>query len=391
MNLRKLSIYHWGVLLSTLSAGLGLLREAQMIYLFGFTAINDELQLYLSVFYTISLSADAVRLASLNLATYASFSRILWINGGVIFVSSVMLASLYYFLSDALSLLPLCIATAGGILNVLMLVIITHKQRYGKFLSTQIINVLPNVVLIPGIVCISYLHSQDLLMGWVLLFFSLPVLQLFLLFLIKIPADTSPKIPSTLYHDLSVFFKHGMSIPGEQLFQVVIRTAFLSFGAGYLSLWALCARIYATLRVILIDTYIGSRLKLWESNLSAKLDNLIENNGIALGLILLTVLLSQYASTHFGIFAAQLVLMLLVSFYFSSLLRIAYFKINRFGHHSSLILRFAFIEMGFALLVGLLSLFFSQQLLFLLWLWYVLRVWVQLWKIRPNYIALQHG
>ena len=66
--------YKIAVVLSSFSMAFGILREFIIIGLLGFTAKNDGLQLYLSIFYTIGMSIDAMRLACLNL--YSCFTTI---------------------------------------------------------------------------------------------------------------------------------------------------------------------------------------------------------------------------------------------------------------------------------------------------------------------------
>ena len=63
----KPSAYQAAVVLSGVSAVLGLGREALVLHRLGLSAANDALQLALSITYTIALLGEPLRLAALNL------------------------------------------------------------------------------------------------------------------------------------------------------------------------------------------------------------------------------------------------------------------------------------------------------------------------------------
>lgn len=395
--LRKhLTSYKIAVFISTLSLFFGIFREFLIISMLGFSKRNDVLQLYLSIFYTIDLTIDAMRLSCLNLYQQLSLSRILFAASiiGLPFVTLISL--LMNYSSGGLDTSLLIITILGSYLNLIAALLITYKQRVDVFLPAQIINALPNFILIPGII-ICYLFSpQNPAYAIVCLTSFIPVAQCAFLLSLRNRVEVKLHNNLSLGASLLVFIRHFAAMTNDQLYQIITRAAFYRFGTGYLSLFAFAIRIYSAARFILVDSFIGSKLANWETKLEREdyLTKMINLTLVSALLATITFLISLKTYTNFIYSALQMSFLLGAGFIFSTLVRVMYFKINQQESNTSLVLRFALCEFICMLVALLWSVQSGYPIVTLLWIGYIAKPFAQILLLRKKYhglVAVQEG
>ncbi|MCZ6909823.1 MAG: hypothetical protein O7C56_01760 [Rickettsia endosymbiont of Ixodes persulcatus] len=236
--------YKIAMTLSSASLVLGIFREILIIYFIGFTKTNDTLQLYLSIFYTIGLSIDAMRLACLNLYSLLSLRQILLAGSIITLPLAICIGFIMNYFSEGLDIKLVFVTMIGGYLNLFAAILITYKQRNNSFLAAQIINVIPNFILIPGIIFSELFLKNNLITAMVCLTSFIPIVQCILLFLI--PHHSTDGISDekiNLFRSVLIFVRHLTAVIGDQLFQVITRSAFYNYGSGYLTMFSIAVRI----------------------------------------------------------------------------------------------------------------------------------------------------
>ncbi len=394
--LKSYSSYHIAVFLSSLSMVFGILREFLIVSLLGLTLTNDTLQIYLSIFYTVGLTIDAMRLSCLNLFSILPLSRILLSASIISLPFSIGIGMIMSISVGGLDSHILIITMIGSYLNLMAALLITYKQRHNVFLAAQIINVLPNFILIPGVMLCYWISNKQAVFGIVILTSMIPLFQCILLLLLPNHAiEKKEEKQMSLLASLLVFVRHFSASLGEQLFQIIIRAAFFNYQAGYLSLFAIAIRIYTGLRFILIDSYIGSKLAHWEKELQQDDDYLIKmiNSTILSSIfVFISLYISLLATNDLMHLAIQVIILLIFGFYFSTLVRIIYFKINRHKSHTALIIRFASYEFIFAGIAFILTKQLNDSLLSIMWIGYVAKPFTQLLFLRKHFLfAREYG
>lgn len=380
-----LSHYRISLILSTASVVFGVAREFIIISLLGLTAVNDQLQIYLTIFYSISLSSDAVRLAGLNLFDILPLWKIISYIGLFFLPLTMLIGFLTNYFAGNLNKTLLLLSILGSFLNLLVLLVITYKQRYGAFLAAQIINVFPNFVLIPGVIALFFFNEKNSVFYIVSLCCLVPVLQLMMLGCVRL--KEKPQLENTsmgAFKIMALLLRHSTAIFGEQLFQVFIRTAFLKVGHGYLALYAIAVRTYAAARFILIDSLIGAKLASWKKALANNEEKLLVKAKLEVFLFVVSLFALPVFKHSLLYFGGQIGIILLCGFYFAALVRMIYFKINRFEHDSRLVIRFGAYETIFAVVTYGLFRQFSWPAMILIWMWYVLKPVCQLSLLRPK-------
>lgn len=378
------------VFLSTLSVTFGVLREFLIVGLLGFTAANDQLQLYLSIFYTIGLSIDAMRLSCLNLFPLLSVSRILCSATLIGLPFSIIVGLLLSVTTGGLNPVLLWMSIAAAFLNLIAALLIVYLQRHNYFLTAQLINVMPNIILIPGIViCYWYFHA-NLVVSIICLVSLIPIVQCLLLTaLVIISRPEVPPSSLSFFASVMVFMRHFAAQSGEQAFQIIARSAFYKYGTGYLSIYAMMIRIYSAVRFILIDTFIGSKLANWqtleENHTFLKFVNSLV---VAVLLAAFALVISVKPQPDLLFASMQMIIILILGFYFSTLVRIIYFKINRYENNAALIVKFAIYEIICALSAMMLATLFDYPILAILWLGYIAKPFAQLLLLRKRYLEL---
>lgn len=389
---KRYNSYQIAIFLSSLSMAFGLFREFLIAGLLGFTARNDMLQIYLSIFYTIGLTIDAMRLSCLNLFTLLSLPRMLFSASIIALPFSIIIGLMMNYSTDGLNIQILALTIFGSYLNLIAALLITYKQRTNVFLAAQIINVMPNFILIPGIILCYWIANKNVIFAIIALTSLIPVVQCVLLLLL--PNKTSEKVETkaiSLYASVMTFARHFSAMIGEQLFQIIARAAFFNYGAGYLSVFAMTVRIYSAFRFILIDSYIGSKLATWKKELQGidyYLLKMINSTMFGLIIALISLFISMKTSNNLIQSSIQIVVILIFGFYFSTLVRIIYFKINRHENNLSLIIRFAIYELIFAGFAFILTRQLNYPILALLWIGYVAKPFAQLLLLRKRFYGL---
>jgi len=200
--------YKLAVMLSSGSLALGILREFLIIGLLGFSSSNDQLQLYLSIFYTIGLSIDAMRLSCLNLYPVLSLGALLCVSSTVALPFAIMIAVLMNYSTGGLNMSLLMVTIVGSYLNLIAATLITYLQRHDLFIPAQLINVLPNFILLPGIL-FCYYCSTNPIVAIVCLTAFIPIAQCSMLLWIYLRKPKQPVIKQlSLTASLLTLFRH---------------------------------------------------------------------------------------------------------------------------------------------------------------------------------------
>lgn len=382
--------WRMAVPISVASAVLGLGRELVVLHRVGLSESNDLLQYYLSVTYTISLLGDAVRLAVLNLLQTGALAGALSATLLAGLTAGVPITLWYFHVGPRLDTWLMVAAGSAGLLNLVTLALLMHRQRAGRFLPAHVITALPNVLIFAGVIVAMRLETPAFLRAVVLLFLAAPMLQIVLLLVLRTgphqgaPAGQSEPGPG---RGLGQIALHGVGSVGTQAGQVLIRTALASHGPGLLTIFVLLTRAVDTLRAVLLETLIGSRLAEWAAG-HGRVPRLLDPVHIApaalVGVVAVTgvaVWAGRAEMTTTG-FATWLALVLLPGAWLAFLQRAGYFFLNATGVPRRLILRLSVLDASAAALIALATTVAGFAPLSLVWLFFVVRVAWQVLLIR---------
>jgi hypothetical protein len=368
----KPSAYQAAVVLSGMSAVLGLGREALVLHRLGLSAANDALQLALSITYTIALLGDPLRLAALNLLQRRLGPPIWTAIGGGIVAAAFIMTMLY---RAGTSILPgqwLLIAGAAGAANLVLAWVLPRRQRSGPFLVVHFVTVMPNIFMVAGLLLPAE-SDQAFAARVVGLFLLAPLLQLAALAFLTRFGDHAELAPSPSVADgLRPMVWHAVGAAGGQGSQLFLRTALAAAPTGTLTAFTMTLRVTETIRAIFVDTYIASRVRRWatgERSTSPAIDGrwltpaaLVGGTG---GALLLAV-----AWSGSGRWLSPASAMLLIGAYLVLALRVRYQSLNTSAQPIGLVKRMAGLELIAATAVGVLSLV-SLPLASLPWVVYV--------------------
>lgn len=374
------------MLLSLLSAFFGILREFFIVKMLGFSSENDYLQIYLSLYFALCLLSDPVRLTYLNLISSRYLSHIMFIIGIVITIFSCTLCFATKVAQPTLQLHLLLIASIDGILAICVSFAVVHKQRFGSYLASQIVNVIPNIFLIPAIFIIYFLPRSLFTINFLFAFFVLHTTQLIILYFIR-PTEKNQGKGGGSLKDFLICLRHAMPILGEQIFQIAARLVFLSLGVGFVTLFSLFLKCFITARYIFIDSFIGPKLHLWK--FSTKKDifhTLLKEKIITIVLMLPIALISIIDESNLIFMTLQLSLIFVGAFYLAAIYRITYFKINRFFHYPVFIFTLGTFDLIFAFTIFMIAHYIqSLNPIFLVFLWYIVRLFFEFPIIEKYY------
>jgi hypothetical protein len=355
----------------------------------GLSTVNDTLQYYLSIVYTISLLSDPIRLAALNLLQERNRAAS-YIIVTILMVPVSLVITMAYALSAGVHHTSLLVAACiGGGLNLLVAVGCSDGQRSRSFVGTQAVMALPNIVLIVAVFAVPALSSISLPDTIIYVYAIVPALQMvaFLLMPLREGAPTTPDhAPMAIGAGLKNLLSHSTSAGGSQLGQFALRTTLSGATVGSLTLVSFLIRIYDTLRVIFVDSFVGSRVAGWtsgESHVPRLLDArhhvvpLLAISAVALAGGFIPVTGAQAtAGVAFGI--------LLVALYAASSLRVLYSFVNTVTTPRRLIVLVGIADLA----VGLTAFGMAQVAwlprLVMLWLLYVGRSLVLLWFVAKH-------
>lgn len=392
LPLKKWNGYQTAIFLSSLSMAFGVFREFLIVGMFGFSEKNDQLQLYLSIFFTIGLTIDAMRLSCLNLCNKLSLLQMIFAASAVGLPFSIMIGLMMGYSTNQLDPMMLGMTIMGSYLNLIAALLITYKQRYHLFLPAQIINVMPNMIIIPGMLICYWLLPTHMLFAIIGLTSVIPVVQCMILLLLPTPVVTiEVEGRFSLFGGMTTFVRHFSAMLGEQLFQMITRSAFYNYGVGYLSVFSFIVRLYSAVRFILIDSYIGSRLSTWKDETHQSdgyLSRMLNLTSVGVIITLLSFMICMRVSTSLFNSSVQMVVILFFGFYFLTLVRVVYFKINHHENNASLVVQFALFEFICALFSLLLTKQLNSPILALLWLGYIVKPFAQLLILRKRYHGL---
>jgi hypothetical protein len=257
------SSYRAAVVLSGMSAVLGLARDVLVLRRLGLGAENDRLQLALSVTYTVSLLGDPLRLAALNLLGRRIGVGLGALVGGSIAFTAALIAILYGWGSDLVPRAWLLAAGCAGAANLGFAWVLPRRQRAGPFLPVHSVTVLPNVLIVLGLL-VPAAAPEAFSARVVGLFLLAPLVQLIALGLLFLSGERASLEPAPRVSEaMPPVLWHVAGAAGTQATQLFLRTALLAAPAGTLSAFVLVLRATETIRAVFVDSYIASRVRRW--------------------------------------------------------------------------------------------------------------------------------
>lgn len=376
---------HMGPLLaSAAGVALGLIREVLIIGQLGLSAANDQLQIYLTTIYVISLLNEAVRLGSINLLQKRSLGQtsVSILPLGLLY--ALVASGFVYFLMRPASDLLMMGAMVSGWLNMVMILLVTQRQRSGRFWAAHLINLLPNLVLLPGVIAVWMMKLKDPVPILACLYFLLPVIQIALLLSVK-PGESGEAPDAETTADRGVFVAHGVGALGGLLFQGVLRSTGLSTGEGVLALLSISIRMYDSVRFILVDTIIGRQLASWKAS-----NNLNQAQRWIGKMILPQIIVASLALVATLLFGHQeglrawTALGVLVASVGAFGVRMIYYMVNTQAVSLRLVWQYGLQDLGVAAILGLASLTGALWPAMLIWVWYIAKPIAQLLTVRKN-------
>lgn len=360
-----------------------------MLRTLGLSATNDTLQYYLSIVYTISLLSDPIRLAALNLLQSRNRAATYLIVSLLMVPVSLLITAAYAIGGDVHDTSLLVAACLGGGLNLLVAVGCSDGQRSRSFVGTQAVMALPNIVLIIGVFAVPALTGISLPDTIVYVYAIVPALQIiaFLLMPLRADAPVAPAhAPMAIGEGLRNLLSHSTSAGGSQLGQFALRTTLSGATVGSLTLVSFLIRIYDTLRVIFVDSFVGSRVAGWtsgESHVPRLLDARLHAVPLlaASGIALLSGLVPVSGAVSTSIVSLGI---LLVALYAASSLRVLYSFVNTVTTPGRLIVMVGLADVAVGLAAAGMAFVPGLPRLLLLWLLYVGRSLLLLWFVARH-------
>ena len=369
----KPSGYQAAVVLSGVSAVLGLGREALVLHRLGLSAANDALQLALSITYTIALLGEPLRLAALNLLQRRLGLPIWSVIASGIVASAIIMTLLYRASTSVLPGSWLLTAGAAGAGNLFLAWVLPRRQRSGPFLLVHFVTVMPNIFMVAGLL-IPASSDQAFAARVVGLFLLAPVLQLLALaFLNRFGDRPTLALSPSVMEGLRPMGWHAVGAAGGQGSQLFLRTALASAPAGTLTAFTMTLRVTETIRAIFVDTYIASRVRRWAAG-ERSTSPAIDGRWLAPGALVAVAggaLLLAVAWAGSGRWLSPASAMLLIGAYLILALRVRYQSLNTSAQPLRLVKRMAGLEIVAATAVGILGAVSTVPLAVLPWVAYV--------------------
>jgi hypothetical protein len=362
----------------------------------GLSSTNDTLQYYLSIVYTISLLSDPIRLAALNLLQLRNRAAT-YLIVTILMVPVSLVITLAYALGGGVHDTSLLVAAClGGGLNLLVAVGCSDGQRSRSFVGTQAVMALPNAVLIVAVFAVPALTKITLPETIIYVYAIVPALQMiaFLLMPVREGAPMPPAhAPMAIRAGLKNLLLHSTSAGGSQLGQFALRTTLNGAAVGSLTLVSFLIRIYDTLRVIFVDSFVGSRVAGWtsgESHVPRILD--ARHHAVPLLAISGVALLSGLIPVSGAIGTSAVALgILLVALYAASSLRVLYSFVNTVTTPGRLIVAVGLADVAVGLTAAGMALVPWLPQLILIWLLYVGRSLILLWFVARHPTLATNG
>jgi hypothetical protein len=369
----KPSLYQLAVALSMLSAVLGLGRDVLVVARLGLGAANDDLQFALSVIYTISLLGDPLRLAGLNLLERRTGIRLNAILALGIMTAAAFITLLFHAGATRIPLAWLLKAGIAGAANLFFAWVLPRCQRAGPFLPVHAVTVLPNILIVIGLVFPA--ATPEAFAGRVVVLFLLaPLVQLTALVVLSSFGERRELAQApTVREGLRPIAWHATGAMGGQAGQFFLRRALLLSPPGTLSGFALVLRGADTLRAVFVDTYIAVRVRRSGSGALPTASALDGRwlNSVALTLVAtLTAALALVWRGSLPTILSPAAVMVVIGTYLVLALRVRYQEMNTSALPLPIMLRMTALEIVSALAAGLMSVLAVPVALFA-WLIYV--------------------
>lgn len=368
--------YQAAVVLSGAAAVLGLGRELLMLRRLGLAEGNDALQFALSIVYTVALFGEPLRLGSLNLLGRRIGGALTASLGLLVGAVAVVTTVAYAATGPGLPREWIVVAGAAGAANLILAWVLPRSLRAGPFLPVHAVSVMPNVLIVAGMLLPA--ESDTVFAERVIyLFFATPVLQLALLALLRGARDPEVAGAVRVTEGLRPVGWHAAGAAGTMATQFFIRSAVIGGGpAGALTAFVVALRATETLRAVLVDTYIASKIQRWSEG-RRETSAVIDGRWLTSGLILLVVVAGLGVALAWpwppGTYADPSAVVLLLGLYLVLALRVRYQERNVSAQPLGVVRRIAGLEVGTAAVVGLVAALPVVPLAVLPWLAYVLK------------------
>lgn len=386
----KPSPYQAAVMLSGVSAVLGLGRELLVYRQFGFGTANDSLQFALSITYTVALLGEPLRLGALNLLQ-RRLGAPLWaaIATGIV-LAAALTTALYGAGTQTVPRAWLLVAGAAGAANLFLSWVLPRRQRAGPFLPVHAITVMPSYIMVPALL-LPAASAEAFAARVVGLFLIAPLAQLVALALLYRFGDRTrldPPLPVT--EALRPIGWHAVGAAGGQAAQVFMRRALFLAPAGTLSAFSTILRVTDSLRAIFVDTYIASRIRRWaagERSSSPIIDGRWLTPGALAAIAGSGLLLALSWGGRPGTWQSPVAAMVVLGAYLVLALRVRYQLLNTSAQPMGLVKRMAGLELIAALLVGVSSVLSAVPVALLPWVVYVAKPAAGLGLIAAHPVA----
>ena len=368
--------YQAAVVLSGVAAVLGLGRELLVLRRLGLGEGNDALQLALSIVYTVALFGEPLRLGSLNLLGRRIGGALSATLGLLVAAVAVVTTLSYAGSGPGLPREWVIVAGAAGAANLILAWALPRSLRAGPFLPVHAVSVLPNVLIVAGLLLPA--ESDAVFAGRVVyLFLAAPVLQLGLLALLRGTREPEAGDVAGVADGLRPIGWHAVGAAGSMATQFFIRSAVIAGGpAGALTAFTVALRATETLRAVFVDTYIASKIRRWSEG-KRETSALVDGRWLHGGLIALVVAAGLGVALFWpwapGTYADPSAVVLVLGLYLVLALRVRYQERNVSAQPLQVVRRIAGLEAGTAAAVGLAAALPVLPLAVLPWLAYVLK------------------
>jgi hypothetical protein len=389
---RKPSAYQAAVVLSGVSALLGLGREVLVVKRLGISEANDRLQLALSITYSIALLGEPLRLAALNLLQRRLSARLWAAIGSGIAVAAAITTVLYRAGAGTVPWNWVLIAGTAGAANLFLAWVLPRSQRSGPLLPVHAVTVMPNLFVV-AVLLLPTPSTEAFATRVVGLFLAAPLLQLAALAVLSRFGD-HPELgpPLSAAEGLRPIAWHAAGAVGGQAAQLLMRTALMTV-PGLLTGFNLILRATETLRAIFVDTYIASRVRRWASGeritgpaVDGRWLSPLALATIAAGALVLALVWNGRPDSDLEKLLSPASMMVVIGSYLVLALRVRYQSLNTSAQPMVLVRRMAGLEVIAALAVGLLSALPGAPVALLPWIVYVAKpaAGLRLVSSQPN-------
>lgn len=369
-----MSAYRLAILLSGGSAALGLLRELLVYRRLGLGVANDALQFALSITYTIALLGEPLRLASLNLISRRLGGAGIALLSGLVVVAVAGTTVAYTAGGPSLPGQWVVMAALSGAANLVVAWTIPRRLRDGPFLPIHALTVLPNVVIVAGLLLPA--GTDALFAGRVvLLFLVAPLVQLAGFHLVGRHADVRDDAVAAPSDLAGAIGWHGVAAAGGMGTQFVIRSALTAL-PGTLSAFTLMLRITETVRAVFVDSWVASRVQRWTREGAAgavRAASRLLAWPAAIGLVIAGLGIALLWPGADGSLLAPAAVVVVAGVYPLVVYRVGWQALNTSGRPGPVLVRVAALEwavLGLGMLVAALRI---QPVALLPWLAYVVR------------------